>query len=448
VIRLRVFLGTAFIFAAIVGAFVRAQSTDEQKKEKAREEMRAVASPSPSETPEPTAKPKPAKRKSKTKKKATPTPKPKAKPAETPEPTKTPRSKKTPSVDEDEEATPTPKPKTKPSAKKGSQEDEEVTPKPKAKKAETPASKSSKADSEKSSTPRKKTAPEKEALTKDSDSGDATPKPKRSERAELAKTPTPGPSANPAKSPSSKLDGLKPSSSAAPAEASRPPVEASAVPRPAPRPTPRAPSPQTSLPSDITVEKSGLEQEQGFEPPPPPPPVKHSWWPFSRQPSNYHYLTAANIDAIRRAPVQRSRWKFIIVHNSGTRQGSARIFDYYHRHVRRMKNGLAYHFVIGNGTSTRNGQIEIGERWVRQMRGGHVHSDYMNNIGLGICLVGDFNRDQPTRAQLDACEELIRYLEERCGKMAVRPHREVNPPRWATDCPGDVFPYGWFGRFR
>jgi hypothetical protein len=225
-------------------------------------------------------------------------------------------------------------------------------------------------------------------------------------------------------------------------------VEASAVPRPAPRPSPRQPQPPTSLPSDITVEKSGIEQEQGYEPPPPPPPVKRSWWPFSRQPSNYRYLTAANIDAIRRAPVQRARWKFIIVHNSGTRQGSARVFDYYHRHVRRMRNGLAYHFVIGNGTSTRNGQIEIGDRWVHQMRGGHVHSDDMNNIGLGICLVGDFNRDQPTRAQLEACEELIKYLQERCGKMTVRPHREVNPPRWATDCPGDVFPYGWFGRFR
>jgi N-acetyl-anhydromuramyl-L-alanine amidase AmpD len=225
-------------------------------------------------------------------------------------------------------------------------------------------------------------------------------------------------------------------------------AEVSAVPRPAPRPSPRAPQPQTSLPSDITVEKSGIEQEQGFEPPPPPPPVKRSWWPFSRQPANYRYLTAANIEAIRRAPVQRARWKFIIVHNSGTRQGSAKVFDYYHRRVRRMKNGLAYHFVIGNGTSTRNGQIEIGDRWVRQTRGGHVHSDYMNNIGLGICLVGDFNRDQPTRAQLEACEELIKYLQERCGRMAVRPHREVNPPRWATDCPGDVFPYGWFGRFR
>jgi N-acetyl-anhydromuramyl-L-alanine amidase AmpD len=210
--------------------------------------------------------------------------------------------------------------------------------------------------------------------------------------------------------------------------------------------------PQAALPSDITIEKSGLEKEQGLEPPPSPP-QRRGFWPWSRQPANYRYLTSANIDAIRRAPVQRARWKFVIVHNSGTRQGNARAFDYYHRRIRRMKNGLAYHFVIGNGTSSRNGQIEIGDRWRRQINGGHVHSDYMNNIGLGICLVGDFNRDQPTRAQLEACEELIRYLRERCGQsdgrsLMVRPHREVNPPRWATDCPGDAFPYGWFGKFR
>jgi N-acetyl-anhydromuramyl-L-alanine amidase AmpD len=200
------------------------------------------------------------------------------------------------------------------------------------------------------------------------------------------------------------------------------------------------------------IEKSGVEEDQGYEPPPSPPPRRFGFWPWSRSSTNYHYLTRSVIDAIRRAPVKRRRWQFIVVHNSGTRQGNARVFDYYHRHVRRMQNGLAYHFVIGNGTSTGNGQIEVGDRWRRQINGGHVHSDYLNNISLGICLVGDFNRDQPTRAQLDACEELIRYLRERCGKIdrgeiPVRPHREMNPPRWATDCPGDAFPYSWFRRF-
>jgi N-acetylmuramoyl-L-alanine amidase-like protein len=229
------------------------------------------------------------------------------------------------------------------------------------------------------------------------------------------------------------------------------PPRAIAVPTPAPSPQTKTTRPVSGGgPPQVVIEKSGIEEDQGFEPPPSPPP-RRGFWPWSR-PVSYRYLTSSVIDAIRRAPVKRRRWQFIVVHNSGTRQGNARVFDYYHRHVRRMQNGLAYHFVIGNGTSTGNGQVEVGDRWRRQINGGHVHSDYLNNISLGICLVGDFNRDQPTRAQLDACEELIRYLRNRCGKtergtIPVKPHRDINPPRWPTDCPGDAFPYSWFRRF-
>jgi N-acetylmuramoyl-L-alanine amidase len=233
-------------------------------------------------------------------------------------------------------------------------------------------------------------------------------------------------------------------------ETPTPPPRAIALSTPAPSPQPKR-AVSSSGQAQVVIEKSGIEEDQGFEPPPSPPPRRFGFWPWSR-PVNYRYLTSSVIDAIRRAPVKRRRWQFIVVHNSGTRQGNARVFDYYHRHVRRMQNGLAYHFVIGNGTSTGNGQIEVGDRWRRQINGGHVHSDYLNNISLGICLVGDFNRDQPTRAQLDACEELIRYLRDRCGKtergtIPVKPHREINPPRWPTDCPGDDFPYSWFRRF-
>ena len=160
----------------------------------------------------------------------------------------------------------------------------------------------------------------------------------------------------------------------------------------------------------------------------------------------WQYLTPAVRKAIDDARVARNRWKYIIVHNSGTRQGNARIFDYYHRHVRRMPNGLAYHFVIGNGTSSGNGQIEIGNRWVRQLNGGHVHSDYLNYISIGICLVGDFNRDLPTKAEYEALDELIRYLRRRVGKVdgkysIVRGHKEINPR--PTDCPGNRFPLNW-----
>ena len=203
-------------------------------------------------------------------------------------------------------------------------------------------------------------------------------------------------------------------------------------------------------PEQLTIEKYGYQKPRGFF-----SRLFGSDTGRSRTGAGFRYLTASVRAEIDRAPADRRnpRWQMIVVHNSGTRQGNARAFDYYHRHVRHMQNGLAYHFVIGNGTSTGNGQIEVGDRWRRQINGGHVHSDYLNNIALGICLVGDFNRDQPTRAQLECCEELIRYLRQRCGKIGnhfpvVKPHREANPPRWGTDCPGDVFPYSWFRRFQ
>ena len=275
---------------------------------------------------------------------------------------------------------------------------------------------------EESATPRPKPKPAKHPPAKKKKS---TPKP----------TPEPEEEETPSRTPRSKEDET-PERSRSPNEPT--PGSSTATPTVEKGETPAA----STEPAQVVVKKSGYQKPRGF-----------SILPFHLFGKRYNYLTSSVRREIDRAPVLRERWRFIIVHNSGTRQGNARIFDYYHRNVRRMRNGLAYHFVIGNGTSSGNGEIEVGDRWRRQINGGHVHSDYLNNISLGICLVGDFNRDQPTRAQLDSCEELIRYLRDRCGKVErheipVRPHREMNPPRWATDCPGDDFPYRWFSQFR
>lgn len=206
--------------------------------------------------------------------------------------------------------------------------------------------------------------------------------------------------------------------------------------------TPQIPKGKTPggrpLDAPILIEKSGLQEEAGYE-----PPAKSIFGGFMKR---YRYLTPSVRKAIDSARVQRGRWKYIIVHNSGTRQGNARIFENYHRKVRKMQNGLAYHFVIGNGNSSGNGEIEIGNRWTRQINGGHVASDYLNDISLGICLVGDLNRDLPTKDQLGALDELCSYLRDRVGKIKGRPaivkgHKEINPK--PTDCPGDRFPLGW-----
>ena len=305
-----------------------------------------------------------------------------------------------------------------------------ATPRPKPKPAGTPE-KSAPRESPKASTPeptpRKKPSPE------------PTPEPIPERKA----TPEPEDSPEPPKAkqkPSSDTDDyiLIPGDEGAPTKKSSPPQP---TPKALETPAPKVQIPKSKTPAGkkldapILIEKSGLQDETGFEPAP-----ASAFGGFMKR---WRYLTPTVRKAIDNAKVRKGRWKYIIVHNSGTRQGNARIFDNYHRRVRKMENGLAYHFVIGNGASSGNGEIEIGPRWTRQINGGHVASNYLNDISIGICLVGDLNRDLPTKAQFEALDELCSYLRTRVGKVKgkaaiVKGHKEINPK--PTDCPGDRFP--------
>lgn len=280
----------------------------------------------------------------------------------------------------------------------------------------------------------------------------STPRPRPTPAA--TPRPKPRPKPTPEEEPEEDRRAPRPTPKPAPAEEEPPKPAPKSTPAPEPPSTPRpkatprpspTPKPKSRARSDapIVIEKSGLAEDEGDMPPPP----KKRWSLFGGE--KYTYLTASVRAAIDNAKVKRGRWKYIIVHNSGTRQGNARAFDIYHRNVRKMQNGLAYHFVIGNGRSSGDGEIEIGNRWKRQINGGHVASDYLNNISIGICFVGDFNRDVPTKAQIAALEELIKYLRKRCGKVKghdiiVRGHKQINPK--PTDCPGDRFPLKWLNR--
>jgi hypothetical protein len=94
-----------------------------------------------------------------------------------------------------------------------------------------------------------------------------------------------------------------------------------------------------------------------------------------------------------------NQWRWIVVHHSATVSGGAARFDKLHRE--KGWDELGYHFVIGNGTDTRDGQIEVGSRWVKQKRGAHTKTadNRFNDYGIGICLVGNFNYDRPTAEQ-------------------------------------------------
>lgn len=134
------------------------------------------------------------------------------------------------------------------------------------------------------------------------------------------------------------------------------------------------------------------------------------------------------------------RWTTIVIHHSATDRGSASVFDKNHRE----QNGwdeLGYHFVIGNGHGSGDGQIEIGPRWHKQKHGAHCKTpdNYFNDHGIGICLVGDFTGDRPTPRQLSSLVALIRALSDMTGIPAdrVTSHGQVNPK---TACPGRFMP--------
>jgi len=132
-------------------------------------------------------------------------------------------------------------------------------------------------------------------------------------------------------------------------------------------------------------------------------------------------------------------WEYIVVHHSGTSGGNARIFDAYHKQ-RGMENGMAYHFVIGNGSDSGDGQIEVGQRWLKQIQGGHLASESLNEIAIGICLVGDFSNHRPDPRQTAALIELVQYLRklQPDSRLKFRLHREINTK--PTECPGKLFP--------
>src|SRR4029077_4986300 len=111
--------------------------------------------------------------------------------------------------------------------------------------------------------------------------------------------------------------------------------------------------------SPITVEKRGGRDEVDEEKEAP-----RVFWFFG---GGDKYLTRSVRRAIDAPSVRKGRWRYIVVHNSGTRQGNARAFDYYHRRVRHMPNGLAYQFVIGNGHGSGGRQIEVRHRWSPQL---------------------------------------------------------------------------------
>jgi hypothetical protein len=135
-------------------------------------------------------------------------------------------------------------------------------------------------------------------------------------------------------------------------------------------------------------------------------------------------------------------WKYVVVHHSATEKGGLDQIDRDHRKVLGFE-GCGYHFVIGNGTDSPDGQIEIAERWLAQKHGVHCkngkNSD-VNEYGIGICLVGNFDQTEPTPRQIAAARALVAYLGDRYQISSDHLGAHDQFADGPTACPGKNFP--------
>lgn len=136
------------------------------------------------------------------------------------------------------------------------------------------------------------------------------------------------------------------------------------------------------------------------------------------------------------------QWTAIVIHHSATKQGNAAIFDKWHKEGNYWE-GVGYDFVIGNGTSSGDGEVEVTFRWREQRTGAHCKTpdNWANEKAVGICLVGNFEQTAPTVRQLQSFVKLVRFLQERYGipKDRIYGHN-TTPGARETDCPGRRFP--------
>lgn len=113
-----------------------------------------------------------------------------------------------------------------------------------------------------------------------------------------------------------------------------------------------------------------------------------------------------------------------IHHSASMNDNSIRdLYDF--QHDKFIKIGVCYHFVI-----RKNGDIIKCHKLDELVS----HAPNANTSGIGICVDGNFDIEEPTQKQVESLKWLIDYLKETFNITTIRGHQDV--PGNATACPG------------
>lgn len=140
------------------------------------------------------------------------------------------------------------------------------------------------------------------------------------------------------------------------------------------------------------------------------------------------------------------KWEYIIVHHSLTKDGNTvswQAIRKYHKDILKWAD-IGYHF----GIEIINGEIEIlfGRSLLKD--GAHTKELGMNQKGIGVCIIGNFDLVAPDGAALLKLKELIKFLKDvyEIETDNILGHREVGIRAgydWIRkeykSCPGEQF---------
>lgn len=144
------------------------------------------------------------------------------------------------------------------------------------------------------------------------------------------------------------------------------------------------------------------------------------------------------------------RWDYIVIHHSAGGRGDIPFLQQVHRQRQAGDpiDAIPYHFVVGNGKGLKDGEVASDWRQRWHIWGAHVSGrNFDRNFrGLGICLIGNFEKYPPTQKQYAATVRLTKSLMEQYSIPASHVSGHGHTENESTKCPGRHFPMRKFMR--
>lgn len=125
------------------------------------------------------------------------------------------------------------------------------------------------------------------------------------------------------------------------------------------------------------------------------------------------------------ALAKRNKIDMIVLHHAAAK--NCTIYNIHQWHLANSWSGFGYHYFIRKDGRIFKGRPDdtIGS-----------HAKGYNSTSLGLCFEGDFEKEIPTQAQIDAGLELVSYLKKKYNIKKIKGHGEL----MASSCPGKLFP--------